>query len=172
MKLILPPLLVLPLLLGACASSQQPGKETAAGSNGFARQSGPLATAWGELPTYSHQPADLREFKGRFSWLPVLLAGIDNTATVDVLVNRDGTVRDVAIVGSSGNPAKDSTVKPSLDGVRITTKIAPEDPAPYVLRTLVVFHKFPAYGPAFAYTQSRYTGMSFTTANDWVWGNR
>ena len=157
------------LLLGACTSSQQLGKAAVADSNGFARQTGSLATAWGKLPTYSHQPEELREFKSRFSWLPVLLAGIDNTATVDVLVNRDGTVRDVAIVESSGNPAKDSTVGPSLDGVRITTKIAPEDPAPYVFRTLVVFHKQVHDSMDYSnYSATRYTGMSLTSANDWL----
>jgi TonB family protein len=170
MKRILPPLLVLPLLLGACATSQQPSKETVASSSGFARQTGSLATAWGKLPTYSHQPEELQQFKSRFSWLPVLLAGIDNTATVDVLVNRDGTVRDVAIVESSGNPAKDSTVKPSLDGVRIATKIAPEDPAPYVFRTLVVFHKAPGYGSDYSslYPETRYTEGIYNTLPDWV----
>jgi hypothetical protein len=171
MKRILPPLLALPLLLGACATSQQPSKETVASRDGFARQTGSLVTAWGKLPTYSHQREELRELKSRFSWLPVLLAGIDNTAKVDVLVDRDGTVRDFAIVESSGDPAKDSIVGPSLDGVRITTKIAPEDPAPYVFRTLVVFHKNPGYGSDYslAYSQTRYYGMSFTSVPaDWV----
>src|SRR5690348_12285922 len=131
------------LLLGACSSFQQIRYDTSVGSDGFARPTGMLATEWGKLPTYSHQPTELRQLQSQFSRFPIWIAGIDNTATVDLLVNRDGTVRDVAIVESSGDPRKDSTIKPHLDGVRIETKIAPQDPAPYVFRTKVVFHKTP-----------------------------
>jgi hypothetical protein len=143
MKRLLPALLALPLLLGACASTGEIPPEAASGNNHYVRPIGLLATAWGNLPTYSLQPADLRQFRSRFSWMPVWMAGIDNAAKVDLLVNRDGTVRDVSILVSSGDAGKDSTVRARLDGVRITTKIAPEDPAPYVLRTVVVFPKSP-----------------------------
>lgn len=159
------------LLLGACTSSQPLSNTSAAVSNGYAQKTGELTTAWGKLPAYSHQLTDLRQFKQQFSWLPVVFAGIDNTATVDVLVNRDGTVRDVSIIESSGDPVKDSTVMTRLAGVRITTKIAPEDPAPYVFRTLVVFQKnswdthisvnnnFPL---------APYTGEVVSHANEWL----
>jgi TonB family protein len=123
------------LLLGGCASSPSTGRK------GYAPQTGELATKWGKLPTYRHQSAELREFKQQFSWLPAFFAGIDHTAKVDVLVNRDGTVRDVAIIASSGDSGHDASVLGRLQGVRITMKIAPEDPAPYVYRTVVAFQK-------------------------------
>lgn len=159
------------LLLGACTSSQSLGHTSAAGSNGYAQKTGELATTWGKLPTYSLQPTDLRQFKDQFSWLPVFFAGIDNTALVDVLVDRDGTVRDVSIIESSGDPEKDSTVQPRLAGVRIMTKIAPKDPAPYVLRTLVVFSKNPWDTHISAnnyFRPDHYTGEVVTHANEWL----
>ena len=131
------------LLLGACASSPSTGHASAAPDSVYAPKTGTLATAWGQLSTYGHQSKDLRQFKDQFSWLPVFFAGIENSATVDVLVNRDGTVRDVAIVRSSGDPDKDASVRSRINGVRITTNIAPGDPAPYVFRTVVTFQKNP-----------------------------
>jgi TonB family protein len=158
------------LLLGACASSPSTGHAPATSRNVYAPKTGTLATAWGQLPTYGLQPMDLRQFKAQFSWLPVFFAGIDNSATVDVLVNRDGTVRDVAIVRSSGDSDKDASVRARLDGVRITTRIALEDPAPYVFRTLVVFQKNPwettiAAGSYFPLTH--YAEQPVSPANRW-----
>ena len=129
------------LLLGACASSPSTGHASAAPDRVYAPKTGTLATTWGQLPTYGHQSKDLRPFKDQFSRLPAFFAGFGNSATVDVLVNRDGTVRDVAIVKSSGDPAKDAMVRSKINGVRITTSIAPEDPAPYVFRTVVTLQK-------------------------------
>ena len=131
------------LLLCACTSAPSTGHASTTDRSAYATKTGTLATAWGQLPTYGHQPGDLRQFKDQFSWLPVFFAGIDNSATVDVLVNRDGTVRDVAIVRSSGDPDKDSSVLSRISGVRITTNIAPGDPAPYVFRTVVALQKNP-----------------------------
>ncbi len=128
-------------LLGACASTQAPGHASVSSGAGYAHKTGELVTAWGKLPTYSHQSTDLRQFKAQFSRLPAFFAGIENTATVDVLVNRDGTVRDVAIIKGSGYLDKDASVKDRLEGVHLTTKIAPEDAAPYVFRTVVTFQK-------------------------------
>jgi len=129
------------LLLGACASAPSTGRASAAPDSGCAPKTGTLATTWGQLPTYGHQSKDLRQFKDQFSILPAFLAGFGNSATVDVLVNRDGSVRAYAIVKSSGDPAKDASVRYLLNDVRITTKIAPTDPAPYVFRTVVTFKK-------------------------------
>ena len=160
------------LLLGACASAPSTGHASAAPDRGYAPKTGTLATTWGELPTYGHQPGDLRQFKDQFSWLPVFFAGIDNSATVDVLVNRDGTVRAVAIVRSSGDPDKDASVLSRINGVRITTIIAPGDPAPYVFRTMVALQKNPGNSSSldyYSYTspQSQNPGNS-NTVNDFV----
>jgi hypothetical protein len=129
------------LMLGACASAPSTGHASAAPDSGYAPKTGTLATTWGQLPTYGHQSKDLRQFKDQFSMLPAFFAGFGNSATVDVLVNRDGTVRAFAIVKSSGDPDKDASVRYLLNDVRITTKIAPTDPAPYVFRTVVTFKK-------------------------------
>jgi len=129
------------LLLGACASVPSTSHASAAPDSGYALKTGTLASSWGQLPTYGHQNKDLRQFKDQFSRLPAFFAGFGNSATVDVLVNRDGTVRDVAIVKSSGDPDKDATVRSKINGVRITTSIAPGDPAPYVFRTVVTLQK-------------------------------
>jgi len=129
------------LLLGACASAPSTGHASAAPDSAFAPKTGTLATTWGTLPTYRHQARDLQQFKDQFSWLPAFFAGTGQTATVDVLVNRDGTVRDVAIVKSSGDSNNDATVLSRINGVRISTTIAPGDPAPYVFRTVVTLQK-------------------------------
>jgi len=160
------------LLFDACASAPATGHTATAPDRDYAPKTGTLATTWGRMPTYAHQSKDLRQFKDQFSRLPVFFAGIDNSATVDVLVDRDGTVRDVAVVRSSGDTDKDVSVRARLEGVRITTKIAPGDPAPYVFRTGVTLQKNPgdpSGGDYYSYTspQGQNPGNS-NTVNDFV----
>lgn len=120
--------------LGACTSSQQFGGKTSGNGDGYARRTGVLATAWGDLPTYQ---VELRQ-------LPVHRAppprGLNGTVTMDLLVDRDGSVKEMAIVQSSGDARIDHTVQSEFVGARFATKIAPGDPAPYAFRVTRTFH--------------------------------
>ena len=119
------PLVALTLLLGACSSTQS-AKNTQPLP---AQIIGTVETPWGEMPTY--------KFKGHAFVLnpdraqAPLLAGV---VVVDVLVERDGTVRDVFVRNASGYPVVDSLVVARFKDSRSRLVLAPTDPAPYVIR--------------------------------------
>jgi TonB family protein len=130
MKPILLPLLALPMLLGSCNHiivtqvPQTPSPVQLANRD----------TAWGEMPTYD--PKDQFFVIGtpsRFRNFPT-----DGTVTIDLLVNRDGTVRAVKVSESSGDMKADRAAIDLYRNARYTLKLAGSDPAPYVVTQKVV----------------------------------
>jgi len=129
------------LLAGGCSSTQSarntppPSAQVAAPKPVPAQPAGTLQTAWGELPTYRAEGEGLP--------LPFAFARpkprpqdvrFGDTAVVDVLVNRDGSIRDVKLQTSSGFEAVDRYVINSFVGAQALLQIAATDPAPYVIR--------------------------------------
>jgi hypothetical protein len=95
-----------------------------------ARSAGTVVTQWGSLPSYTGTQGN-----------PIVLNPQRIPATpsvykmeVDLLVERDGTVRDVALRSSSGFPELDKAIATELKGTRSLLVLAPTDPAPYVIR--------------------------------------
>jgi len=134
MKLRLPLLLVLlTLLASGCASTKT--QPTAAGAESeFASGTGLCASPWGDLPTYTQPGPPALAQMPRGGSQP----DYDGSVVVDILVNRDGTVRDVAIVKSSGNDAVDDAALARARAFRYLAKIHPDDPAPYVVPAITI----------------------------------
>jgi hypothetical protein len=132
MKRYLLPLAALALLAGACSSPTA--------SSSFSAQpvaaipAGTLKTAWGELPTYK---ADGDAFPfvlgAKRPWRPPELRS-DDAAVLDVLVDRDGSIRDVKVHTSSGIEAVDRFAINHYVGAHSRLQVAATDPAPYVIR--------------------------------------
>ena len=156
----------LPLLLAGCASLHQP--RTLAPPPPPAVRLADAATSWGVLPRYDAKGQYFYHVSRPFSH-DYVLTGV---TTLDLLVNRDGRVQNIEVVASSGDPDKDASVLSRINGVRITTIIAPGDPAPYVFRTMVALQKNPGNSSSldyYSYTspQSQNPGNS-NTVNDFV----
>jgi hypothetical protein len=146
MKCLLLPLFALTLLLGAC-SSINPAS---------ARHPTPpvpvrlanRATIWGEQPSYDE--------KGQY-FVNVIVPKLhvlvpDGTTTLDLLVNRDGTVQKTAVVASCGNRTTDLSVAAMYGKARYSLPLGPDGPATYVVRQTFSFKvvgstKDSAYGP-------------------------
>jgi TonB family protein len=119
-------------LLCGCSSTQS--RSSIKGGSDYAQSTGSRASAWGDLPTYAQL--------GPPSFGSAVRAGpdlrLEGSVTVDLLVERDGSVRDVSIVKSSGDPAVDQAAKGRARGMRFNAKIHPNDPAPYLVPSFVV----------------------------------
>lgn len=135
--LILPLIALTALLVGASSPSRQSAAQPADHGAGFAQKTGTLATTWGELPTYSFQPSQLLLSRKALRQLDKVTR-LSGKATVDLLVDRDGSVREAVIVESSGDPAVVRVMQTSFAGAKFPTKIAPGDPAPCVFRQKIV----------------------------------
>jgi TonB family protein len=110
------------LLLAACS--------TPTTSTGPAVRAGNKVTRWGELPAY--EPNGHRfEGVGSPDVGRVLANGV---VQLDLLINADGTVEDVAIFESSGDPRVDKAAATAFRRARYTLKLGRDDPAPYVVR--------------------------------------
>ena len=132
MKSKLLPLFALPFMLAGCNHvivTQVP--QTPAPVQLASR-----ATAWGELPTYDR--------KGQFFVIgaPPVSRNFpaDGTVTIDLLVNRDGTVRAAKVTESSGDMNADRAAIDLYRNARYTLKLADSDPAPYVVSQTVVLN--------------------------------
>jgi len=132
MKGFLLPSIALALLAGACSSTQtaqnaQPVPAQAAGT---------FVTEWGTLPAY------MASDKGNPlvinpQQLPAPRA--DNYfAEFDLLVERDGTVRDVVVRNPSRFPTLDQTAVATFKESRSRLLLASSDPAPYIIRYTLV----------------------------------
>ncbi len=121
-------LILLGLLASGCASTATRQAAEKAPPE-FAPSIGLCASPWGDMPTY-RQPAP-PQF-GPTS-RPGIFPDLEGTVVVDILVNRDGTVRDVAIVKSSGQADVDAAAVARARALRYVAKIHPDDPAPYVV---------------------------------------
>jgi hypothetical protein len=145
------PMLALAILLGACSSTQtaqniQPLPAQAAGT---------VLTPWGEMPTY--------KFKGNAFVLNPHRAPVPRLAgvvEVDVLVERDGTVRDVFVRKVSGFTEVDSIVAAQFKESRSRLVLAPTDPAPYVIRDSLA--KYVSYDTTSRIPQSSYNDSRFS----------
>ncbi len=154
MKRLLPFVLALPLLLGACSSINPAG----------ARRPAPPApiriadrsTIWGELPSYDE--------KGQYFYHMSRLSShqykLDGVAVLDLLVNRDGTIQKMAVVASSGDAATDQMAMSMYRHARYSLPLEPDAPASYVVRQTIVFRNVAtnngsAYGPS-DYSSSDY----------------
>lgn len=133
----------LPILLGACNASTS---TSAYIDTSLAVSAGTKDTKWGLLPSY--EPAGHRftgvsaanfgaAMRRRDTVLPLTVFGVLDTAValkLDLLVNPDGTVRDVAIFESSSNPVLDKAAAAAFKNARYSLKLSPVDPAPHVVR--------------------------------------
>lgn len=133
MKLHALPLLALSLLLGACSSAQSPKSATNPGTSPAVRTENKV-TALGEFPSYDPQGQHFKLYTQRRAYEAVL----EGRAMVDVIVNADGTVQDVAIFESSGDPSFDQMAIRLYKNSRYSLRLAPDDPAPYVVRQFFV----------------------------------
>src|SRR4051812_28373320 len=101
MKRLLPlaqsllPLAVLVLLVGACSSTQYALNQNAQPVP--ARANGTVETRWGALPTYKADQGNPLVLNPQ----RIPLSPSSYKVEVDLLVERDGTVRDVALRNSS-----------------------------------------------------------------------
>lgn len=116
-------------LLAAGCTSTATHHATEGGPPEYAPSTGLCASPWGDLPTY-RQPA-LPQFGPTFR--PGNFPDLEGTVVVDILVDRDGTVRDVAVVKSSGRADVDAAAVVRARALRYAAKIHPDDPAPYVV---------------------------------------
>lgn len=140
-------LLSLPLFAAGCTTADK-GTGASTAEPEFAQSTGLCASPWGDLPTY-RQPAGATV---RSEFKPGRVSGIKGTVVVDVLVNRDGTVRDVAVVKSSGDSAVDAAAKAWAFSFRYAAKIHPDDPAPYVVPEVKLhFDQVESPGPPVSY---------------------
>lgn len=131
MKRSLLPLIVLALAAGACSShtASLPPKSFAA------VPAGTLQTAWGKMPTYRAE-SGLFPFafdRKRIVAPPSELRSGDTTV-LDVLVDRNGSVRDVKVHTSSGVDVVDRFMMNRFVGARSLLQVAAADAAPYVIR--------------------------------------
>jgi len=156
MKRLLPlarsllPLATLVLLVGACSSTKSAQNAPPVP----AHPAGTFVTQWGTLPAYTTS--------GKVNPLVFTSLGFPTPTAnyyrgeFDLLVERDGTVRDVFIRKSSDFPDTDKEIAAKLQAARSRLVLAPSDPAPYVIR----------------YTLVRNDGMApsqtyVSTPNDW-----
>ena len=129
MKRCCPPLIALALVAGACSSNiaPEPPRPIAA------VPAGTLQTAWGEVPSYR---AEDNRFPFAIDWKrPVKLPPeyrSGDSAVLDVLVARNGAVRDVKVHRSSGVDAVDRFFMNRFVGARSLLEAA--NALPYVVR--------------------------------------
>lgn len=123
----------LALLVGACSSTQSAQRQDA--QPVAAKPAGTVVTEWGNLPAYSTgYKVNPLAFSTR---LPTPTADYYR-AEFDLLVERDGTVRDVSIHTSSEFPEADQAIAAQFRAARSRLVLAPSDPAPYVIRYTLV----------------------------------
>lgn len=134
MKALTLTVFALTCLLSACSTSTPTASNRAAPPPGPAIPTGTKVTAWGELPTYDAEGHRFKNMRAPYAGR----APLNGKATLDLLVNPDGTVEDVAVFESSGNAVFDRAVCAQFEKARYTLKLGPDDPAPYVVRLTIV----------------------------------
>jgi len=138
MKRLLPPLLALPLLLGACTSASQPAPGAPRPTPPPAIRTADTNTAWGERPTYDGKG----QYFERVNWPNQRLYQLGGTPTLDLLVGRDGIVQKIAVIVSSGDAATDQQAAAMYWHARYSLPLGPDAAAPYVVRVTVDFRRF------------------------------
>jgi len=135
MKKIFVPLLASSLLLGACSSATQYSARLPKAPP--AVRVADRVTVWGERPAYDQ--------KGQYFFSSTRRSSDDlppqGTATIDLLVNRSGRVKDVAIVTSSGNPKLDRAFIVTYRHSHYSLRLRSDAAAPYVVRETVSYKR-------------------------------
>jgi len=126
MKPLILPVFALALLAGACSSTQSATNVPAPAKN-----AGTVDTHWGNLPRYT---SDQGIAALSFNPKAVPFFPENYRVEVDLLVERDGQVRDVAVRRTSGAPAVDEVIVNRFKNSRSSLVLAPTDPAPYVIQ--------------------------------------
>lgn len=135
-----------------------------------AQTAGTVVTPWGEMTTY--------KFKGNAFVLNPHRApapGVAGVVEVDVLVERDGTVRDVFVRKVSGFAVVDSIVAAQFKESRSRLILAPTDPAPYVIRDSLanyVSHDTTSRIPQSSHNDSRFSDNRPMGTGAPYWGDR
>jgi TonB family protein len=155
MKRILPPLLTLPILLGACSTAYRSSAQL---PESPAVRTADLDTAWGKRPSYDQKGQYFYPVKPRADNLRDEPGS--GGVVVDVLVNRDGTVKYLALVTSSGSRWLDGLAVEVLRESRYSLILTPELPAPYVVR-----HKFNFYTGTEDHDTSYSSGNGYNTGS-------
>src|SRR6478736_2501864 len=131
----------LAFLVGACSSPQTSQNAQPVP----AHPAGTVVTQWGNLPVYTTgDKANPLAFNS--PRLPTPTADYYR-GEFDLLVERDGTVRDVFIRRSSDFPEADKAIAAQFQAARSRLVLAPSDPAPYVIRYTIVRNTELAQGP-------------------------
>jgi TonB family protein len=91
-------------------------------------------TVWGKRPSYDPKGQYFIQVAAPNLHMWVRLLTHNVAATLDLLVNRDGTVQDAAVVESSGDPKTDVAVMAMYRHARYSLPLGPDAPAPYVVR--------------------------------------
>jgi TonB family protein len=115
------------LFLGACST---PTTRISQADNNPAVRSSNKVTKWGELPSYEPQGHHFEGLKFPHFGNREIRA----EAKLDILVNPDGTVQDVTIFESCGDPSLDRALAATFKNARYSLQLGPNDPAPYVVR--------------------------------------
>jgi TonB family protein len=157
MKLHILPLVALSLLLGACNTTHT----TARANVPPPVRAENKVTAFGEFPSYDPRG---QHFK-LYTQLREYEVGRKGRAVVDVIVNADGTVQDAVIFQSSGDDDYDQTALRLFKNSRYSLRLAPGDPAPYVVRqefaTNAIVSVLPVSGgPTYVDTSSKYSDVT------------
>jgi TonB family protein len=150
-------LLALSLVLGACNSIRPAAQHSVPPPVRTENK----VTAFGEFPSYNPRGQSFKLFTSRRD----SEIGLTGRAVVDVIVNADGTVQDVAIFESSGKPSYDEMALRLFKNSRYTLRIAPGDPAPYVVRQVFVTSANASSiptdsGPNYTDTSSKYSDVT------------
>jgi len=120
------PLAALVLLVGACSSTQSALNTQSVP----AKPAGTVETRWGSMPAYTSDKGSpiLLDPQG----IPAPLRGY--SMKLDLLVDRDGTVREVDVRKTTSMPDVDAAIAAKFKKARSRLVLAPSDPAPYVIR--------------------------------------
>lgn len=161
MKLPILLFVALSFVLGACSSLRSPAPVAKRIVPPAVRAEN-IVTAFGEFPSYDPRGQKFKPFSDRRN-TEIDLRG---RAVIDVIVNADGSVLDVAIVESSGNPAYDEMALRLFRNSRYSLRLSPGDPAPHVVRQEFVTkshataHTPSSTGPDYTDTSSKYSDVT------------
>lgn len=120
------PLALLVLLVSACSSTQS----TLNTEPVPAKSKGVVQTRWGAMPAYTCDQGS----PVIFNPLGIFPPAQGYSVEVDLLFDRDGTVRDVALRRTSGTPDMDAALTAKFKAARSRLVLPPGDPAPYVIQ--------------------------------------
>lgn len=124
MKLHPLPLLALAGLLAGCSSFRVHQPELV----------GTVSTPWGVLPAYDQTGHAFRNLDKVKPGTP-----LKGTATVAILVNRDGTVKDAVVVESTGDDLVKQAALLTFRPAHYSLHLRPEQAAPYVVIETVTY---------------------------------